>query len=433
MSVTKRFRSWKNARKWLRASLGVSVAMGCALALPAAAAAVEFGRAVIGDTVADRAHADYDPIGIRAGSFMIFPSIDVRGEYSDNIYAERTNRISDFIVGVTPVIAARSLWERHALRVTARGNFGLYTEKSDENYQDADISTEGRLDIAEGSTLSFDGIIARRHEGRESPDDARGKRPTIYYRMKPELTWNQRISRISLRLKTAVEHLDFNDAVTSTGVVIDEDDRDRLMWTVEGRAGIDLSNSVQAYVTGLFDNRNYDQAIDDDGFNRDSTGYGVFGGVIVELTGTISGEAFVGYRNQAFKDPLLTDISGIAGGLNIIWAPTKLTTVTLTGERKVEETTVFGGAGSFTTEVGVTVDHELRRNLVITLSGRHIDRHYEGVFRNDEEWEGRVGVQYLFSRHFRLRAGYTYSTRDSTDITESFDMNAAYVNLHVDY
>jgi hypothetical protein len=433
MSVTTRYGSWNRACKRLRLPLGLVLAMGSALGFPGAGMAVEFGRAVIGDTVADRVHADYDPIGIRAGSFMILPSVDVRGEYSDNIYAERTNRVSDFIVGVTPTIAARSLWERHALRVTARGSFGFYADNSGEDYQDADISTEGRLDIAEGSTLSFDGIVARRHEGRESPDDARGDRPTIYYRIKPELTWNQRINRISLRLRTGVEHLDFNDTMTSTGVVIDEDDRDRLMWTVEGRAGMDVSNSVQAYVSALFDDRNYDQAIDGDGFNRDSTGYGVFGGVIVELTGTISGEAFVGYRNQSFKDPLLTDISGIAGGLNIIWAPTKLTTVTLTGERKVEETTVFGGAGSFTTAVGVTVDHELRRNLVITLSGRHVDRHYEGVFRNDDEWEGRLGMQYLFNRHFRLRAGYTYSTRKSTAITESFDMNAAYVNLHVDY
>ena len=407
--------------------------LACVLGFPRAGMAVEFGRAVIGDTVPDRVHEDYDPIGIRAGSFMIFPSLDARGEYNDNIYADRTGKVSDFIVGLTPTVVAKSLWERHALRVSAQGNFGIYADNSREDYQDADLSTEGRLDISEGSTLSFDGIIARRHESRDSPDDARGERPTIFYRIKPELTWNQRINRISLRLKTGLEKLDYNDTVTGSGIVIDEDDRDRLMWTVEGRAGIDLSKSVQAYVSGLFDNRNYNQAVDDDGFNRDSSGYGVFGGVIVELTGTISGEAFIGYRNQAFKDVRLPDINGISGGLNIIWAPTKLTTVTITGQRTVEETTLLGGAGSFTTSVGVTVDHELRRNLVITLSGRHLDRHYEGVFRNDEEWEGRLGMQYLFSRHFRLRAGYSFTTRTSTDISESFDMNAAYVNLHVDY
>ena len=421
------------ACKLLRVQAGMMLTLACVLGFPRAGMAVEFGRAVIGDTVPDRVHEDYDPIGIRAGSFMIFPSLDARGEYNDNIYADRTGKVSDFIVGLTPTVVAKSLWERHALRVSAQGNFGIYADNSREDYQDADLSTEGRLDISEGSTLSFDGIIARRHESRDSPDDARGERPTIFYRIKPELTWNQRINRISLRLKTGLEKLDYNDTVTGSGIVIDEDDRDRLMWTVEGRAGIDLSKSVQAYVSGLFDKRNYNQALDDDGFNRDSSGYGVFGGVIVELTGTISGEAFIGYRNQAFKDVRLPDINGISGGLNIIWAPTKLTTVTITGQRTVEETTLLGGAGSFTTSVGVTVDHELRRNLVITLSGRHLDRHYEGVFRNDEEWEGRLGMQYLFSRHFRLRAGYSFTTRTSTDISESFDMNAAYVNLHVDY
>lgn len=417
----------------LRRAAAVAPILAACLVVSGPAAAVEFGRAVIDNTVQGRVHSGYEPIGIRAGSFMFFPSLDVSGEYNDNIYADRAGTVDDFIVGVRPQISGRSLWERHALNVTAYGDFGIFADNSSENYEDAGFRTDARIDIAENSRLTAKLRAERDHERRDSPDDARGATPTIFYRLTPELTFDQRINRVALRLKGTVDYLDFNDVETGSGAVINEDDRDRLTWTLEGRAGYDVSENVQLYVSGLIDHRTYDDLIDDQGFSRDSKGFGVFGGVIVEVTGTISAEAYLGYRQQSFKDPQLVDVEGAAGGVNVIWAPTKLTTVTITGERTVEETTVFGGTASLNTLFRLAVDHELRRNLILTVSGTYLNRDYEGIARNDDNWRGSIGMQYLISRHFRLRAGYTYNSRRSTFAGDGFDINSAYVNLHVDY
>lgn len=62
------------------------------LVAAAPAEAVEFGRALIGNTVQSRVHRGYEPVGIRAGSFMFFPSLDLRGEYNDNIFSDKTDR-----------------------------------------------------------------------------------------------------------------------------------------------------------------------------------------------------------------------------------------------------------------------------------------------------------------------------------------------------
>ncbi|MGE0665625.1 MAG: outer membrane beta-barrel protein [Sphingomonadales bacterium] len=408
-------------------------ALAAVLLAPAPAAAVEFGKAVIGNTVQGRVHKGYEPVGIRTGSFMFYPTIDVRGEYTDNIYATGTNKVEDFIIGVRPQVAAQSLWKRHSLRVTAYGDFGLYLDNSNENYEDAGVTTDAAFDIAENSRLTARLVAIRDHERRDSPDDARGVTPTIYYKVTPELRFDQRLNRVALRLRGKVEYLDFNDVETSTGAIVNEDDRDRLGWVIEGRAGYDVSRNVQLYVSGLADQRTYDQKVDDQGFARDSKGFGVFGGIIVELTGTVSAEGYVGLRRQSFADPVLPNVSGVAGGLNVVWAPTKLTTVTVTGERTVEETTQVGSTATLNTSFTVTVDHELRRNLVITLSGTYLSRDYQGIVRNDDNWRGSLGVQYLMSRHFRLRAGYTYNARDSNLFGFDYDTNSAYVSLHVDY
>ncbi|MBI1180350.1 MAG: outer membrane beta-barrel protein [Alphaproteobacteria bacterium] len=397
------------------------------------AGAVEFGHAVVGSTVPDRPQPLYDPIGIRAGSFMVYPSLGVRAIYNDNIYAEPTDRKSDAIIAVQPAVYAKSLWERHSLTARLSGDIGIFTQHSSEDYQDARANLQGRIDIAEGSSLKIGLEGGRDHERRDSPDDARGLHPTIFYRLAPNIQWDQRFNRLSLRLTGDMEKLDFRDVQALNGAIINEDDRDRLSWDVEGRVGYDFVKSVEGFASALYDNRNYVSAVDDRGFDRDSHGYGIFGGIILEVTGTMSAEAYAGYRRQDYKDPRLKSFGGFGGGLNLVWAPTKLTTVTVTGERVIEETTQKLESGVFASRLSVTVDHELRRNVIITLSGRFIRRDYQGQSRTDETWQGSAGVEYKLSRHFRLRAGYTYNSRDSTAASENFEMNQAYVDLHADY
>lgn len=416
----------------------VCLSAGAALALSAMlqtqpSHAVEFGKAVIGETVMDRKHPEYDPVGIRAGSFMFFPTINARAEYNDNIYADRLNPVSDAIMSVRPTVDMRSLWKRHSLRVKASGDLAFHAKNSSEDYQDAVVDVTGRYDISEASRISASVNAARMHERRDSPDDAGGITPTIIYRVLPTLTFDQRINRVAVRVQTALESIDFQNVEGPGGTIINENDRDRLTWDVEGRVGYDFSSSVQGFVSGSYNIRDYRLAVDDNGFNRDSQGYGVYGGVIVELTGTISAEAYVGYRHQTYDDAQFDDVGGVGGGLNVIWAPTKLTTVTFTGERTVEETTQSSGSGFFNTRFGVTVDHELRRNLIISLGGEYRHREYEGIARSDDNWRGTARVEYLLSRQFRLRAGYGYNTRSSTVLGDNFDINTAYVDLHVDY
>jgi hypothetical protein len=414
--------------------LRASTLAACAVALPAAPAqAVEFGRAVIGETVTDRPQPLYDPVGIRAGSFMFFPGLNLRALYNDNIYADPVNRVEDVLFNVRPVLSVRSLWERHSLSARLSGDFGIHVDNPSEDYEDAAARIDARIDIAEGSTVRIGLDGGRDHERRDSPDDARGRTPTIYYRIAPTIRWDQRINRVVLRVNADLEALDYNDVVAANGSVINQDDRDRLVWSAQARVGYDLARSVQLFASGLYSHRNYYDPVDDNGFNRDSEGYGVYGGLILELTGTVSAEGYLGYRRQTYPDPQLRNFGGLGGGINLIWAPTKLTTVTLTGERTVQETTRSGASGAFATAISVNIDHELRRNVIVSLGGEYVRRSYQGLARTDESWNGRARVEYKLSRHFSMRAGYSYTSRDSTIPSENFEMNQAYVDFHADY
>jgi hypothetical protein len=59
----------------------------------------------------------------------------------------------------------------------------------------------------------------------------------------------------------------------------------------------------QAFVQGSYDVTNYDDPRDDNGFERDSKGYQVVGGLSLDLTDLIIGEFFAGYFSEDFDDP----------------------------------------------------------------------------------------------------------------------------------
>src|SRR4051812_41766878 len=79
-------------------------------------------------TAAERAAESYDAPGVRAGSFLIFPDLQLGEDLNDNIYATSaaTGKTASFIQLVIPAIDAKSQWSNHMLNFFARGALGFY-------------------------------------------------------------------------------------------------------------------------------------------------------------------------------------------------------------------------------------------------------------------------------------------------------------------
>ena len=59
-----------------------------------------------GASILDRPKPELDPLGVRAGSFLIFPKVEVGTTYDDNVFATENNKEGDFIFQVLPTITA---------------------------------------------------------------------------------------------------------------------------------------------------------------------------------------------------------------------------------------------------------------------------------------------------------------------------------------
>ncbi len=208
-------------------------------------------------------------------------------------------------------------------------------------------------------------------------------------------------------------------------------DRDRDVLGGFGRVGYQLSPGYEVFMLGLYSNIDYRLPFDDNGFNRDSNGFQVEGGTRLELTNVIAGDVSVGYFNRDYDDPLLPTISGVSTEVNVEWYASRLTTVRVGGSRRVQETTIDDAAGYIETGLDAAVDHELRRNLIVTGFVRYEKRKYEGIgiARDDDQYTVSARALYLINRNVSVAAEYRYENRDSTDNNEDFARNVVELTL----
>ncbi|MDX6750043.1 outer membrane beta-barrel protein [Geminicoccaceae bacterium 1502E] len=397
------------------ASLGL---LTSALVAPALASAQEPERNV---AVQDRPRPDYDPLGIRAGSFFFFPSFTVQGVYDDNVFAVSEDEDDDFGLVLSPELLISSNFSRHALNFRAGADFGLWEEFDDNNYEDAHAETNGRLDITRADQVTAGLGIYRSHEERSSPDDVGTEEPTIFYRGVGQLGYRHTFNRIYTQFGAQAQRLDFEDNND-----INEDDRDRMVYDTTARVGYQISPRFGAFLQGGYQVTKYDTT-GDDGLKRDSKGFDVRIGTDIDITGLVFGELGVGYTRRSPDSSDLDSFDGVGGGGKITWNITPLTTLIFDAAGQIDETTVKvdgePASANFQKSIGLDVTHELLRNVLLNGNVAFVRDDFEGTSRTDNSYFAGAGVSYLINRNFSLDATYRFATRDSDVQTEDYTSN----------
>jgi hypothetical protein len=383
-------------------------------------------------TVQNRARPEYDPIGLRAGSFFIYPQVTLGGFYDDNVFATDDDEEGDFAATVQPRVLVQSNFSRHQLLLDVGGDVTTYAEEDDLNYQDAYARGSGRLDITRDNILSGSVGINKLHEDPSSPDRDEGggdDEITDYLRGDADLAFRRNFNRLYAVVGGGITRLDFDDTDDTN-----EDDRDRNQYLGRVRAGYEISPRLGAFAQATYDVRRYDQTPDDEGLDRDSDGFGLRVGTEVDITSIIFGEVGLGYTYRQYDDDELDSVSGVGFGGAITWNVTPLTSVVFNAQGDIQETTVGDDTGdrasaNFQKLVTVDVTHELLRNVLLNANAGYIRDDFEGVDRSDDTFVVGGGVSYLLNRNLSLDATYDFSTRSSDEGEEEYTRNIFLVGV----
>ncbi len=372
-------------------------------------------------TVTQRPRPEYDPLGIRAGTFLVFPELGVNGVYSDNVGFDEDDEESDFAVVVQPSVEFVSQWSRHLLQLEAGSNISIQTEESDEDYQDLFAVGSGRVDVSRQTNVVANAQARLDHEGRDDPEDDGGDELTDIYRFGGGLAVNHQINRLGFTVGGDVQRSVFDDD--------DEEDRNANVYDLLLRTSYEVSPRFDMFVEGRYNIEDRDDNVDDNGVERDTDGYEARVGANVDLTAVLFGEVFAGYRVQRFEEDAFDDETGVSFGVDLNWNPTLLTSVGFSGQRDFRPTDEGGAASNFRTEFGVTVDHEVLRNVIVNGEAQYQNDDFRGDDREDDSFLVGGGVTVWLNRNLSLNAGYDYSERDSNQAGEDYTVNQFSIGL----
>ncbi len=375
------------------------------------------------ETVTSRERPEVAPLGARAGAFRLYPSLTLTEKYDDNIFATNTNEESDFITLIKPGLNIQSLWGRHFLSIHTDATIGRYADNENENFEDYSAGINGGLEINHAQHLLAGYNYSREHEKRYSPDDVLGIEPTKLDTNTLFTTYQRRFNRIIVELGGEYRSLDFDNVRSANGNIINNNDRDRNRLEGSLKVGYEYLPEYTAYVRTSINRINYDEEVDDNGFNRDSDGYTVSAGADLDISGVLFGNVFIGYENQKYDDISLKDTKGISGGASLTWLPSQMTTVTGSITRSIEETTLDFASGVFSTAGKLVVDHELLRNLLLQGRLSVSEDTFEGLNRDDSYFSSGIGATYMLNRHFYLLLDYDYLQRESNSVTNVDDFS----------
>lgn len=378
--------------------------------------------------VQDRPKPDYDPLGIRGGSFFFFPSLSVEGGYDSNVFATDNNTDDDIFADVSPSLRVVSNFGRHALNFSLVNTNRFYATETDDNYQDIAGTATGRLDITRQDILNGYVGLARRHEDRSSPDDTTGDEPTIFYTGQAGTAYRHNFNRLFGVVGADAYRLDFDSSQDDPN-----NDRDRWTYRFSTRLGYELSPSFNVFGDGGYSLVRYDTRPDNDGFDRNSNGWDVGVGTQIDFTGVLWGEARLGYASRNIEDSDLDDPHGPTFSTTMNWNVTQLTTLELLIGGAILETTVSEN-GEFASanlqqQIQFDVTHELRRNIMLTGSLGYIRDNFEGISRDDNYYMAGVGASYLLNRNLSLDANFSFDKRDSSADDENFMRNVFRVGV----
>ena len=271
----------------------------------------------------------------------------------------------------------------------------------------------GRLDLGTDLSVTAEGQADRTQE-EPFTGEARSDIAALssYRRNFGAIRGQYQVGRI--RTILAFDHQDysFNNLDLADGSFVDQRNRNRSIERVSGQFEYGFTPTTAAYLQASYESTDYATPLAPGIANRDSTGFRTIAGLSVDTTGLFRGIVGIGYTSRDYNSPLYKDVSGVSAEARLEYFESELTTFTLDLRRVIEDSNIGVTSAYFDTRVSLRADHELLRQLILSLTGEYATQDYIDSPDNSSIEQGRFSARYLASRALNIVADLSFAHRD---------------------
>ncbi len=377
----------------------------------------------------------YAPLGLRAGSFILLPSLDLAGTYSTNpLHAATTPSAgtgpSSAMSGVAmPELQAISDWDRHSLTADIIGSWTQYGENliPSLNVPYFSSTVDGRIDVTHNTQIVVENRYLLNTDNPGSPNlQAQLSRLPINTDLGGTLGITHEFNRLSFALLGTYDTAQYDNSVLTDGEQVSNAARNFNQTAGILRLSYDLDPGLKPFIQVQEDQRIH--PLDS---QRNSTGTSVQVGGDIDLFGSLTGEMAGGWLVRSYDDPTMANISGFVANGQLIWQATPLTTAKLGAASEVYETTVAGASGQFTHDVNLEIDHAFLPWIIGILQTGYGTDEYVGSPLRDSRYFVSAGLIYKMTREVQLRTQVRQDWQFATQPGFTFMATSVLVGMHL--
>ena len=373
----------------------------------------------------------YAPLGMRAGSFVLLPSVDLSGGYTTNASrggAGSGSSASPYFVGM-PELQAVSDWERHSLTADIVGSYTEYGENlvPSLNVPYFSSQVDGRIDVTRNTQIVVENRYLLSTDNPGSPNlQAQLARLPINTDLGGTIGLVQEFNRLSFALLGSYDAAQYDNSLLTDGEQVSNAARNLNQTSGILRLAYDLDPGLKPFVQVEDDTRTHNLQPE-----RNSTGTTVQVGGDVDLFGTLTGEMAGGWLVRSYDDPTMANISGFVANGSLTWQATPLTTAKLSAASEVYETTVLGASGQFTRDLNLEVDHAFLPWIIGILQTGYGTDNYVGSPLRDYRYFVSAGVTYKMTREVQLRTQVRQDWQIATQPGFGFSATSVLVGMRL--
>jgi len=383
-------------------------------------------------SVLQRERPEYQAQGVRAGSFLLYPKLELGGGITDNAYQVDNNKQGDVYALIAPSIAANSNWSTNELNFNAGARLRRFASETPRNETNYNIDASGRLDATRSLTFNTLLRTARSTEPRSSAASPQDAAEAIQFQQTTASVGSAFAgARIRGQVAVSVDEFDFSDVRAFSGATISQQGRDQTLLRTTARGEYAVSPDTSLFLQAGYTDTSYRRPLTLGVPNRDSDEINVIGGASFDLSALIRGGIGVGYVSRRYDAPIYRDISGLSAEARVEYFPTQLTTVGFNIRRTIQDSAFGTSSGFFATAAALRVDHELLRNLLLNAQVGYEQDDFVNQDSRSKIVRYSVGGRYLLNRNFGfgLVVGRDNRSARGTVGLQAFDETRALLSI----
>jgi hypothetical protein len=379
----------------------------------------------------------FGPTGVHAGSFYLFPAIELTGGWDSNPqHATQAKSAPEYLF--SPELTVRSDWERHALTFDIHGSYLGYGSTFFPNSPvwlnrpGLDSKVNGRIDIDSHDHVDAEGRFLIGTDNPGSPNIQAGLEVLpITVTGGATLGYTHVFNRFEITAKGTFDRNIWQKSFLTDGTYSSNGDRNYDQIGGSLRGSYDLMPGIKPFFQVDSDERVHDITVDKTGAMRDSDGQIFKAGTSFFFSGKLTGEISVGRTQREYRDPMLPEVAGAMVDGSLLYIPTALTTVKFNAVTTTGELIVAGASGVLRRDYTLEVDHDFRRWLTGAVKFNYGVDSYFGLDRLDHRYSIDTSVTYKMTRELWLRGEFRHDWLSSNVYNVDYQANLFLLTLRL--